>query len=161
MARSSAPSVGIRVPANRCASQLPASSCRTSDRLKDPTGSVARPGNTRATFVVLANVVSCTTISRPSEVRCTSNSTRSAPAEAAARMAGSVFSGAAPLSPRCAITKARPGGIPAVARSAYAATGVRCMTARALGPLTSVAVPISTTIPALATRRGLMLRSPP
>ena len=96
--------MGTRVPAYAGNSQDPASSRRTSASVKLPTGSSARPGKTCATSVVRANVVSWTTTRWPSLVRCTSNSTRSAPARAAAVIAGSVFSGATALSPRWAMT---------------------------------------------------------
>src|ERR1700674_946180 len=55
------------------------------------------------------NSPSCETTTSPSRVMCTSSSMQPHPSAAAARNDSMVFSGSAPLSPRCAITRGRGG----------------------------------------------------
>jgi hypothetical protein len=88
-------SVGMRSPANAGPYQPPASSRISSARscaLTSPVPSVVR-----------ASVSSWMSTGTPSRLSMTSNSTMRKPAAAPARIAASVFSGAADPPPRCAI----------------------------------------------------------
>ena len=94
-ASKTSPSVGMRSPARPCTS-----SCFSSASERRAAGPVP--------LVVRSSPGSCKTTTSPSRDSRTSSSTPSAPASTAARNAATVFSGAADVSPRCAMISGRP-----------------------------------------------------
>src|SRR5213593_3862684 len=95
-------SEGIRSPEKRGANQLPASSAPSSRQLRSRRGPLP--------LVVRSSVSSCSRTGTPSAVRCTSNSTASAPSSSPRASDAIVFSGACAAAPRWPTTRTPIGG---------------------------------------------------